>query len=91
MMLWSSLSKIISPSYHHLADFETTGGTFTFDALGVDFNFISHLGHSKTMFLDVSFCSSFRLTTAGSPFDSSKSSGIGFLGILLLLFFFGGI
>ena len=48
------------------------------------------MGQSKVMNLLDSFCSSSRLTTAGSSSESSKSSGM-VLFLTVSLFFFGGI
>ena len=92
LMLWSSLSKKNSPSSSFLTFIvlsfllilKLQGEHLHLMPLGlISISFLIcslplHKGHSNTMFLDVSFCSSFRLTTAGSSSDSSKSSGIGF-------------
>ena len=90
-MLWSSLSNLISP-LSSLLTFIVLSFLVSLNEQGLQehlmpFGLISisflncnlqwHKGQSKMINLLDNFCSSFRLTVAGSSSDSSKSSGIG--------------
>ena len=102
LILWSSLSKVISPlsslltfiDLSFLVNLNEQGLHLHFMPLGfisisfLNCSFPQHNGQSKVINLLVYFCSLFKLTVAGSSSDSSKSSGIGFFNLLT---FFGGI
>ena len=101
-MLWSSLSKTISPLsslltfivLSFLLSLKLQGLQEHFIPLGsIEISFLicnlqPHIGQSKVINLLVSFCSSSRFIVVGSSSDSSKSSGIGCFLILLLIFGF---
>ena len=101
-ILWSSLSNFISP-LSSLLTFIVLSFLVILKEQGLQEHFMPfglmrisflncnlplQMGQSKVMNLLDSFCSSFRLTTAGSSFESSKSSGIGCFLIVLYSFLF---